>query len=212
MAGYYFALTTRVDRSRGLATTRRPARYHPLDQRVTQRRLIGQQHRSRLARGRAGRQARLQRRGHAAGVVPVAGYRDPRVVHLLEQRGHALGLATQHDHQLAELNPQQLGRHRLYQRDLTPGQQRLALAHTRRSPRGKQYSADLVPAGHDSVRPWRAATSSASTATAISAGSRPPRSSPTGPWTRSSFFSSTPRAASSRRRRAWVLRLPSAPT
>ncbi len=61
-------------------------------------------------------------------------------------------------------------------------------------------------------RPYRVATSSATMARPISAGSRPPRSSPMGAWRRA--ISASPRPAASRRARrsAWARRLPMAPT
>ncbi len=56
------------------------------------------------------------------------------------------------------------------------------------------------------------ATTSAMIASAVSAGARPPRSSPTGPRSRASSSSLTPAARRRSRRSPWVLRLPTAPT
>src|SRR5690606_11733096 len=62
------------------------------------------------------------------------------------------------------------------------------------------------------VAPRRTATISARMATAISAGETAPIARPIGAWIRASSALVNPAASMRRRRAAWVLRLPSAPT
>src|SRR4051794_17074429 len=62
------------------------------------------------------------------------------------------------------------------------------------------------------VPPYRSATTSARIASAVSAGLRPPRSSPTGPRRRSSSAGLTPAPSSRWRRSPWVFFEPTAPT
>ena len=91
-----------------------------------------------------------------------------------------------------------------------------------RRPRARWRSPDVAPSrGATRPRfaasgapepPYRSATISARIASAVSAGSRPPRSSPIGPRSRPSSASVTPASSSRARRSAWVLREPTAPT
>src|SRR5688572_26089163 len=62
------------------------------------------------------------------------------------------------------------------------------------------------------VPPYLTAVISARIASAVSAGWRPPRSKPMGPWSRSSWASVIPDSRSRSRRAAWVFLEPIAPT
>ena len=83
---------------------------------------------------------------------------------------------------------------------------------------GSGRSAGLIRRSGSPSRPGRyrrgrtrTATTCATIDTAVSAGVRAPRSSPTGPYSRASCASSRPAASSRSRRAAWVRREPSAP-